>query len=160
MFGLFTAAPHTDARLGTFRRSWGAWRGAIILDGAHAVPLIVAGSRAAPDPKALDVAQSLPAAFAKLRPAIAEKLFEHCDPYLEAVRGGEYAEPENRDILRIASAADTWAFVEPTAVSVKAVAGEYTAELALKAAWDEEHTLGVTIAGDRLVEFNGSIGPM
>ena len=157
MLGLFKSQSHDDPALGRLTRSWGVWRGTIKLDGRKAVPLAVAGSSVAPDPQALDIARALPALFTDLRPAIEQELFEHCTPYLESIRSGEGDEPERADILRIANPADTWAFIEPKALTVKSVAGHLTAELALASAWDEEHTFGVYIRDGRLVEFNASI---
>ena len=157
MLGLFKSRPHDDPTLGRLSRSWGLWRGTIDLDGKHVVPLAVTGNSAAPDATALAIAHAVPALLNDLRSDIERELFEHCAPYLEAIRSGELEEPERSDILRIASPADTWAFVEPKALTVKPVAGHLTAELALTCAWDEEHTLGVYIRDGRVVEFNGSI---
>jgi hypothetical protein len=156
MLGLFKSRPHDDATLGRLTRSWGLWRGTINVDG-RAAPLALAGASAAPDANALDIARALPAQLNSLRPAIERELFEHCAPYLEAIRSGELDEPERADILRIAKPADTWAFVEAKALTVKPLAGHLTAELALTSAWDEEHTFGVYIRDGRLVEFNASI---
>ena len=157
MLGLFKSQPHDDATLGRFFRSGGQWRGAINLHAMNAVPLTITGSKAAPDARALDIARKFPALLDDLRPAIEHELFEHCTPYLEAIRSGEPAEPGRADILRIANAADTWAFVQPKALTLKSVAGHLTAELALTSAWDEEHIFGVYIRDGRFVEFNASI---
>ncbi len=157
MLGLFKSRPYDDATLGRLTRSWGMWRGTIDLDGKHTVPLAIAGSSAAPDESALDLARAVPALLTNLRPAIEHELFEHCTPYLEAIRGGEYPEPERADILTITDAPGTWAFIEPKALTIKPVAGHLTAELALTSAWDEEHTFGIYIRDGRMVEFNVSI---
>lgn len=157
MLGLFKSQPHDDATLGRFVRSRGLWRGTINLDDKAAIALVTAGSRTAPDPNALDIARNFPVFLNQLRPAIEHELFEHCLPYLEAIRSGELPEPERADILGIAKPEDTWAFIEPKAVAIRLFFGALTAELALTAAWDEEHTLGVYIRDGRLIEFNGSI---
>jgi hypothetical protein len=157
MFGLTKSRPHDDPTLGRLTRSWGLWRGTIDLDGKHTVNLAIAGSSAAPDVNALALSQELPELLKKLRPEIERELFEHCAPYLEAIRNGELNEPGRADILKIEDAADTWAFIEPKALTVKPIAGHLTAELALTSAWDEEHTFGVYIRDGRLIEFNASI---
>src|ERR671918_1917869 len=88
MFGLFKSAPFIDPQLGSFRRSRGAWRGALALDGAAPVPLVLSGGRAAPDAEALRIAHSLASEYASWRPMIARGLFEHYSPYAEAVAAG------------------------------------------------------------------------
>lgn len=157
MFGLFKSRSYEDASLGTFTRRWGTWRGKIKLGTAEPVPLTIKGDRAAPGSEALSAARALPLTLTKLRPAIEEELFAHAKPYLEALGRGEISPPEHAALLRIKTAADTWNFIQPRAVAIKPIAGELTIELALAAAWDEEHTLGVYIRDGRLVEFNASI---
>jgi hypothetical protein len=56
MFGFFKSASFVDPQLGELRRSSGMWRGMLLLEEAR-VPLILSGSRAAPDPEALNVAR-------------------------------------------------------------------------------------------------------
>ncbi len=157
MFGLFKSQPHDDATLGRLVRSWGHWRGAINLDGKGAIPLVIAGSRTAPNAKALDIARRLPALLNELRPAIERELFEHCFPYLEAIRSGELPEPACVDILAIVKPEDTWAFIKLKSVTIKPFFGVLATEVALDSAWDIEHTLGAYIRDGRIIELNGSV---
>src|SRR5262249_45361140 len=88
VFGLFRPAPFSDPQLGEFRRSRGLWRGVVLLAG-RTVPLAVSGSRAAPDPQALDIARAITSSYVGWRPVIERALFEHYSPYADAIAAGE-----------------------------------------------------------------------
>jgi hypothetical protein len=89
---------------------------------------------------------------------VAQALVEHCAPYQEAVAAGEL-EPPSPPLPVIARATDVWRFVTLQSASVTPIDGKLVAEVALSAAWDEEHTLGARFDGARFVELNGSILP-
>ncbi len=55
MFGIFRSQSFSDAHLGELHRKAGNWRGTLDLSGIK-TPLILPGTRSAPDPQALDMA--------------------------------------------------------------------------------------------------------
>jgi hypothetical protein len=75
--------------------------------------------------------------------AAARALIEHLEPYREAVE----------------RTADVWQYVSLLSASVTPLGGKLTAEIALAATWDEEHTLGARFEGQAFVKLNGSILP-
>jgi hypothetical protein len=152
MFNLFGARPYMHSTLGELRRSGGAWRGAIEIDGAI-VPLTLAGGREAPDADALEAASTLPARFTSMQLAIASALFEHAEPYLDSLQ-----EEESGALLAsLKSAADVWQHSKLEFVSVLHRGGSHTVELGYAVSWDEEHTLGVRFQGTELIELCGSV---
>jgi hypothetical protein len=68
--------------------------------------LTLSGTRTEPHAQALVAAREVPQAFASWRPVIQQALFEHYEPYAEAVTAGELpprhgldcAEPERRKL--------------------------------------------------------------
>ena len=157
MFGLFGAAPFVDPTLGELTRARGRWRGAIAL-GGHVVPLAVSGSRQRPDTDAAAAAVALPTVWDRNADAVARALVDHLAPYREAVLAGE-AEAPTHPLPSGDRPADLWASVRVISASVTPLAGRLTAEVALSASWDEEHTLGARFHGAEFVELNGSILP-
>lgn len=156
MFGLFKSHPFRDAQLGEFVRSRAHWRGALSLDASTAAPLVLAGDRSQPDPRALSLARDLPQLSQRLRPAIAQALFEHYQPYAEAVADGDVPPPAV-GLLPITSPADVWPHVTLLFASVTPMDGALTAELGYSVAWDEEHTLGARLRDGELLELCGSV---
>jgi hypothetical protein len=156
MFSLFRSAPFVDEQLGEFRRSGGAWRGMLVLDGAVSVPLVVSGSRTAPDPAALRVARSVPSELPSWRPVIERALFEHYPPYAEADAAGK-AEPPAPSLPAIADAPSVWPHTSLAFVQVAPLDGQLTVEIGYRVAWDAEHTLGARLRNGRLVELAGSV---
>lgn len=156
MFGLFKSPPFHDSQLGQFVRSRAHWRGSLALEVATAAPLVLAGDRSQPDPRALALARELPRLAGLLRPAIAQELFEHYQPYAEAISDGE-APPLAAGVPPISSPAEVWPHVALLFVAVTPLDGALTAELGYSVAWDEEHTLGVRLRDGRLLELCGSV---
>jgi hypothetical protein len=91
MFGLFKSAPFSDPLLGELVRSRGFWRGMLRLD-SGSTKLALAGTRVAPDPAAVAAARELKAQLPAWCSAIETALFEHYEPYAEAVAAGEFPE--------------------------------------------------------------------
>src|SRR3954468_9061540 len=108
MFGLFKSQPFSDPHLGELRRTRGLWRGSLLL-GKVRVPLVVTGSRAAPDPKALDMARSTLSDYPEWRVLIERAVFEHYTPYAEAIAAGE-AEPPETGLPRLVEPNDVWPY--------------------------------------------------
>jgi hypothetical protein len=151
------AAPHSDTVLGVLEWSGGYWKGAISVQGDGALPLRLSGTPAAPDAASLAMALELPDRFGGLLPALETALFEHYQPYRDAVAAGEFPEhPE--PFPTIARAADVWEHATPEGVLVAPLDGVVpTIEIALRTDWDVEHTLGARIQDWSLVELCGSI---
>lgn len=156
MFGLFKSQPFRDPRLGEFVRSRGHWRGSLSLAAGSVAPLVLAGNRSQPDPRALALARELPQLAQHLRPAIGQALFEHYQPYAEAVADGDDPPPA-AGLPLITSPLEVWAHVALLFVSVTPLDGVFTAELGYGVAWDEEHTLGARLRDGQLLELCGSV---
>ena len=135
MFGLFKAAVCHDDVLGDLHYS-------------------------VPDPFCLAFARELPGRYAKLRPDIQASLFEHYEPYREAVEEG--ALPlHGAPLPEIAESDAIWPYaairqvlIEPLLTSGHMVP---TVEIAYRVEWDDEHTLGARVQDWRLVELCGSV---
>lgn len=152
MFGLFKSAIISDARLGQLERARGLWRGTIAL-GEEDVPLALSGTRTAPDPHALKVAYGLSAGYGTWLPSIEQALFDHYEPYAEAMAS------KDREVLRIASPAEVWPHVRAVFAQVTPLDGALTVEIGYEVAWDEEHMLGARLREGRLLELCGSVLP-
>jgi hypothetical protein len=144
-------APFDDGVLGTLRRSWLSWRGAIELDRGRPVPLVISGSRSSPASAALDLARHLPQEYPKLKPAIGQALLDHIEPARDLPDEVGLALPPSGDAEAV------WRSVTPVHVLIAPVEGTFTVEIGLRADWDEEHTLGALLRDWRLVGLNGSV---
>src|SRR5689334_6187309 len=120
VFGLFKSRPFRDAQLGEFVRSRALWRGSLSLDANAVAPLVLSGDRSQPDSRALALARDVPQIVQRLRPAIAQALFEHYQPYAEAGADG---------VPSIAAPGEVWPHVALLFVSVTPLDGALTAEL-------------------------------
>jgi hypothetical protein len=156
MFGLFKTPTFVDERLGELRRSRGAWRGTLGLGGAAPVSLVVSGPAGAPDPEAMRLARSIARDFPGWRPAIAQALFEHYEPYAEAVAAGEEEAPADA-LPPIREASDVWAHTTIEFVQVSPLDGHLTVEIGCRVTWDDEHTLGARLRDGELIGLNGSV---
>lgn len=155
MFGLFASAPFSDPQLGELRRSRGLWRGVVLL-GDRTVPLAVSGSRAAPDPHALNIARSITSRYASWRPSIEQALYEHYSPYAEAIAAGE-SEPPQDGLPRIDEPSAVWPHTNAEFVQVTPLGGALTVEIGYRVGWDEEHTLGARFQNGQFLELCGSV---
>jgi hypothetical protein len=72
------------------------------------------------------------------------------------VAGAAGEEPAH-DVPTLTRPDDVWAHVRPVRVLIERLAGRETLEIAYRAAWDEEHTLGARVQEWELVELNGSV---
>jgi hypothetical protein len=155
MFGLFQTPSFVDPHLGELLRRRGRWRGTVTLDGVG-VRLVLSGSRSAPDRRALEIARSLGSRYASWQGSIGRALYEHFEPYGEAVRAGELGAPGS-GLPRIERPADVWPHTKVEFVQVTPLGGRLTVEIGYRVAWDEEHTLGARFRDDKLLELNGSV---
>ena len=140
--------PQSHAELGPLEYRGGRWRGSIALAKDARIPLFIPGSRAGPDPDALRVAEETLAWWTQVRPEVERELFEHYDNGRDETTT-EAIEPRGPE--------DVWRHAAPTSVEIKPFRSIREVQVAIRAAWDEEHTLGALIRDARLVELNGSI---
>lgn len=156
MLRLFRSPRFRDPELGTLESSRGLWRGSAALYPGVGVTLALAGSRTEPDPAALRAASDLIAQFPSLRALLEKALFEHYEPYAQALAAGEL-EVTGEPLPKLAGPSEVWPHVSPVFLSVMPLNGVLTAELGLAAAWDEEHTLGARFQAGKFVELCGSV---
>ena len=156
MFGLFKSPPFHDPQLGELVRSRGLWRGLLAVEPGVSVPLTLSGTRTEPHAQALAAAREVAQAFPSWRPAIEQALFEHYEPYAEAVAAGELPSP-GEALLHIAAPSDVWSHVSLVFVSVTPLSGLLTTELGYTTAWDDEHTLGARFQSGEFIELCGSV---
>lgn len=154
--GWFGSDPFTDAQLGTFERTGGAWLTVADLETLGRVKLRIAGDRKAPAPQSLALAYGIAAQYAALRSEIARALYEHLEPYAEAIASGE-ADDSEFDPTTVRSAEEAFARAAITLVDVDASRTAFPVEVQLQVPWDAEHTLGVRMRGGALVELCGSV---
>lgn len=152
MFSLFKSRTVLDPALGELRRSGGAWRGRLSVGGAPAVALALPGDGNEPDPRAIEVVRELDARLPDWRAGIAAALLEHLEPYA--------AEADTGNFGHIKAPEDVWPHARLCHVNVFEQSGVLTLELGYGVDWDEDHTLGARFQQGRLVELNGSTGPL
>ena len=154
--GWFGSDPFTDTRLGTFTRTGGVWVTRAELPALGQVELQLAGDRAAPSRESLAFAHEVSAQYAALRGEIGRALYEHLEPYADAIRAGEMT-ADGFDPSRLRGPEDIWPHVDATVVCIDPARTEFPIEVQLRVAWDEEHTLGARIRDGTLVEVCGSV---
>jgi hypothetical protein len=152
---MFKTAPFDDPQLGELRRERGMWRGSIVLGAAH-VPLVLSGSRKAPDTSALEIARAISSSYEGWQPVIAHEMFEHYSPYAEAVVAGE-ADPPQAGLPNITTASGVWPHTNLKYILVAPLDDQLTVELGYGVDWDEEHTLGARFRAGQLLELCGSV---
>jgi len=155
MFGLFKTEDFRHPTFGTFKWVRGCWRGEVSLPGGMVAPLIVGGTRKGPDHEALKHAVNLSRDLQNVEPQLKQALFEHCEPYAEAVHEGEL-KVEDGAFPRVNNGAEALGLAEVEAVLVVELDGALATEVCYRVPWDEEHTLGARFRGPHWVELCGS----
>jgi hypothetical protein len=102
----------------------------------------------------LALARELPVHWQSLLLPIQSGLFEHYEPYREAIEDGSLA---SAVIIDIGNADAIWPHVHPVQVSIERGGSIDAIEIALQVDWDEEHTLGVEIESWSFVGICGSV---
>ena len=157
LFGLLKRSPpYYDSELGGLARSGRYWEGKVSLGDHTGVPVRIAGTRAAPDPVNLGLARELGQRFVDLMPALQNALFEHYEPYRDAVDAGEdggHPDP----VPRMASPDDVWNYVTPRFVTIEPLSSVPTVEIAYETAWDIEHTVAARFQNWALFDLCGSV---
>ena len=154
LFGFLKATPIRHPRLGTLVWSRGYWRGTLAVAGQGEVPALIAGSRSGPSGVAAELAGELPSRYPALAPVVAQAMFNHLEPYQEAVAAGEVSDPL---LPSISGPAEVWPHVKLDYVLVEPLSGAMTVELVCTAAWDDEHALGARFVDWIFLELCGSV---
>jgi hypothetical protein len=138
--------PH--AAFGPLQFARGRWRGTIDLEPGARVPLFIPGARGGPDEDAVRFAEGVAALWSRVRPRVESELWSH---YTNGRDADMSSGPE------IASQREIWQHVTLSSVQVQPYRARDEFLVAIRAAWDDEHTLGAVVRGAELVELNGSI---
>lgn len=146
---------YRDPVVGNLVRRGRYWRGVISLGSGSGVPLLLAGPRAAPSEASLGLARELGHRYAALLPAIERALFEHYEPYSQAVESGEGE--RQGEVPRLGRPEQVWGHVSLVRVLIEALGGVDTVEIGYRTEWDSEHTVGARFQGWALTELNGSV---
>lgn len=154
MLGLFKSEPYQDPEFGEFKRSHGHWSGRIALAPSGMFCLSLAGDRNAPHLHALQLSRELLERFPSLVSQIEHGLFEHYQPYEEAVEAGIEA---SNPFPQIADTVEVWSHVKPAHVLIEPINGQWRVEIAFTSDWDIEHTVAAIYSDWQLIELNGSV---
>jgi hypothetical protein len=103
-------------------------------------------------------ARGLKAQLPAWRSTIETALFEHYEPYAQAIAAGEFPEA-SESFPNIAAPAGVWPHASLEFISISPLDGSLTTELGYTTAWDEEHTLGARFVGGTFTELCGSVLP-
>ena len=148
LLGFLRPPPQQHAELGPLQYRSGRWRGTIALEKEARIPLFIPGSRAGPDPEGLKVAGLASEWWTQARPEVEHELYDHYsagrDDPIDAT-------------LELREPGEVWAHASPSSVEIKPFRLLDEIQVAIRVAWDEEHTLGAMIRDARLVGLNGSI---
>ncbi|SRR6266480_1872304 len=157
IFDFLKSEPYKDSALGAFERARGRWKGSIKLSADAVVPLLLSGGRGAPDEASLALARTLPEKYADLCKEIQTHLFQHYEPYKEAVDAGELEGAQS--FAMVQGPGDVWPYTQLERVLIEPMNSVHTVEIAYRVAWDEEHTVGAWIRDWHVIELCGSVGP-
>jgi hypothetical protein len=164
MFGLFKTVIIEDPHLGCFKRHGKRWQGSIDLGGPKPVELDIEGTKVAPHPETLDCAYQLRERLPKLVPMISRELFEHLEPYREALLDpdddlrSEFSDP---DIVAKVVSIDTperaWSATSIDGVEIGFDGKDVILLIKMETLWDIEHTLGAYFCNWEFRLLNGSV---
>lgn len=155
MFGLFKTEDFQHPTLGTFKWVRGCWRGEASLPGGKVALLVVGGTRKGPDFEALKHAVNLHQDLQSVEPQLKQALFEHYEPYAEALLEGQLR-VEVGNFPTVVNGAEALRLSEVEAVLIVELDGALATEVCYRVPWDEEHTLGARFRGSQWVELCGS----
>ena len=148
LFDFLRPPPQQHAELGPLEYKGGRWRGTIALEKEARVPIFIPGSRAGPHPEGLQLAELATAWWTQARPEVERELYDHYDAGRDDPTVGSF---------ELRNPGDVWAHATPTSVEIKPYRSLEELQVAIRVAWDEEHTLGALIRDAKLVGLNGSI---
>lgn len=155
MFGFFKTDNFQHPTLGTFKWVRECWRGEVSIPGGKVAPLIIVGTRKGPDQQALKHAVNLERDLQIVAPQLKKALFEHYEPYAEAVREGEL-KVDDVAFPQVRNGDEALGLAEVEAFLIVELDGTLATEVCYRVPWDEEHTLGARFRGHDWVELCGS----
>lgn len=132
--------------LGELRRGLTRWHGTLELTGLGRLPLRLPGSLSAPREHLANRAARLPFDWDQALPELLERLDIHRSAYAAGDSLGA-----------LASCSRPWTWAEGESVSAQRIDGQWTLEVALRATWDPEHTLGFWFGPTEGWAFNSSV---
>lgn len=140
--------PQQHPQLGPLAYAGGRWRGSVELERGTSVLLFLPGSRGGPLAASLQLAETAPSSWTRVRPAVEAELYAH------------YSAAHDADVPGLASLESStavWRHVTLSSVEIAPHRRLDELQVAIRAAWDDEHTLGALVRDGALVELNGSI---
>ena len=140
--------PQQHPQLGPLEHAGGRWRGAIELERGARITLFLPGNRGGPLPDALQLAETASSRWTRVRPSVEAELYAH---YSAAQDAGV------SDLPVIANSGEVWKHVTLLSVQIHPHRRLDELQVAIRTAWDDEHTLGALIRDGALAELNGSI---
>lgn len=153
--GLFSTT-YQDPEFGSFTRGLlGMWKGRMNLQNNENVEVRLPGSGKEPESNSLSLLKELLKRYSALQKEIEKSLYEHYEPYREAVDAGEEVAPIGGKFPWLSSPSDVWNSTKP----VRVVVESKKLEIAFEVQWDEEHIVGATVENWKVVDFCGSVGP-
>ena len=148
IFDFLRPRPQPHAEFGLLQYAGGRWHGRIALENGERIALHLPGSRAGPHPEGLHSAEQASTWWTKTRPEVEQELFAHYTAGRDATTDL---------VLELRDPGDVWAHAVLTSAEIKPHRSLGELQIAIRVAWDDEHTLGALLRDARLVELNGSI---
>jgi hypothetical protein len=149
MFGLtklFSSKPFETVALGSLKKRNGLWRGFIDLAESKNIPISIFGNCSEPNLFALESTVQVLNSWDKISHEIQNSLYEH---YLRGPTWSDsYPKIERTRLID---------FIALEQIVVEKRKGRVVIEIAIRTAWDEEHTLGARLVNRKLEELCESI---
>jgi hypothetical protein len=164
MFGLFKTVIVEDPKLGPFKRHGKRWEGAINLGGSEPVELDIEGTKEAPHPETLACAYELAERLPALIPAMSSELFEHLEPYRDALLdpdedfASRFGDPDQvARVINIQTPEQAWAATTISGFEIGFDGENVILLIKMRTLWDIEHTVGAYFENWEFELLNGSV---
>ena len=141
-------APQQHPQLGSLEYAGGHWRGSVELERGSRITLFLPGTRDGALPDGVHLAVAAPSSWTRVRPAVEAELYAHYSALDAAEVSG---------LPELASSTDVWKHVTLSSVQIGPHRRLDEFQVAIRTAWDDEHTLGALVCDSVLAELNGSI---
>ena len=140
--------PQQHPQFGSLDYAGGRWRGTIELERGARITLLLPGTRGGPRPDGVQLAETAPSTWTQVRSVVEAGLYAHYSAVHDAGLS---------DLPPIASSREVWRHVTLSSVEIHPHRRRDELLVAIRSAWDDEHTLGALVRDGTLVELNGSI---
>jgi hypothetical protein len=164
MFGLFKTVIVEDPCLGPFKRHGKRWEGTINLGGPEPVELDIEGTKEAPHPETLACAYELSRRLPALIPTISKELFEHMEPYRDALLdpdegfASRFDDPDQvARVISIGTPDQAWAATNISGIEIGFDGENVILLIKMRTLWDIEHTVGAYFRNWDFRLLNGSV---